>query len=76
LSIAEARASPVDTRQEARTMRTHDVELEQLRSGVNCATLLERLSSGWMLDKRESIRRALKYRRDGEILIVNHDAGG
>jgi hypothetical protein len=57
-------------------MSTHDVELEQLRSGVNCATLLERLSSGWMLDKRESTRRALKYRRDGEILIVNHDGRG
>ena len=57
-------------------MGAQDEELEQLRAGVNCATLLEKLSGGWTLDRRESTRRSLKYRRDGEILIVNHDGRG
>jgi hypothetical protein len=54
-----------------------DDELERLRSGVNCATLLEKLVPGWTLDQRESTKRALKYRRgSGEILIINHDGRG
>ena len=58
-------------------MRGQDTELEQLRSGVNCAVLLERLQPGWQLDKRESTRRCLKYRRGaGEVLIINHDGRG
>lgn len=53
-----------------------DAELELLRRGVNCAAVLEQLA-GWKLDKRESTRRALKYRRgEGEIIIVNHDGRG
>ena len=57
-------------------MVNRDAELEQLRAGVNCATLLERCSTGWMLDRRESTRRAPKYRRQDEILIINHDGRG
>jgi hypothetical protein len=57
-------------------MNADDEELEQLRAGVNCATLLEKFSYGWTLDRQESTRRALKYRCDGEILIVNHDGRG
>jgi hypothetical protein len=58
-------------------MTRQDDELEQLRSSVNCGTILERLASGWSLDKTESTRRALKYRRGpGEIIIVNHDGKG
>ena len=57
-------------------MTGHDEELDHLRAGVNCATLPEKLSSGWTLDRRESTRRTLKYRRAGEILIVNHDGRG
>ena len=54
-----------------------DAELEQLRAGVNCATALEKLVPGWRLDRRESTRRSLKYRRGaGEVLIVNHDGRG
>lgn len=54
-----------------------DAELEQLRAGVNCAAVLERISGGWRLDARESTRNALKYRRgEGEILIINHDGRG
>ena len=33
--------------------------------------------AGWRLDRPQSTRRALKYRRgEGEILIVNHDGRG
>ena len=56
-------------------MRNDDTELECLRAGVSCATLLER--HGWRLDRQESTRRAPKYRRgEGEIIIVNHDGRG
>jgi hypothetical protein len=58
-------------------MPTDDVELERFRRAVDCAALLENWSSPWRLDRRESTRRALKYRRaEGEILIVNHDGRG
>ncbi len=54
-----------------------DAELQAFRAGVNCAAVLERMVGGWMLDKRESTRRALKYRRgEGEVLIINHDGRG
>jgi hypothetical protein len=53
-----------------------NTELDLLRRGVSCAAVLEHLA-GWKLDKRESTRRALKYRRgSGEIIIVNHDGRG
>ena len=56
---------------------SHDAELEQLRAGVSCAVLLERHPSPWQLDKRESTRRCLKYRRSaGEILLVTHEGRG
>jgi len=58
-------------------MAGHDAELDQFRAGVSCAALLERLPPPWRLDKQESTRRALKYRRgEGEVLIVNHDGRG
>lgn len=64
-------------------MSGQDEELQRLREGVNCAALLERLPPPWLLDKAESTRDCLKYRRGkGEIIIVNHgghgwwDAGG
>jgi hypothetical protein len=58
-------------------MAGHDAELDQFRAGVSCAALLERLPPPWFLDKQESTRRALKYRRgQGEVLIVNHDGRG
>jgi hypothetical protein len=51
--------------------------LARLRGSVNCATILERLGTGWALDKPESTRGALKFRRGpGEIVIVNHDGRG
>ncbi len=58
-------------------MQAENAELEQFRKGVNCAALLEGWSPSWRLDRRESTRRALKYRRaEGEVLIVNHDGRG
>ena len=58
-------------------MGGQDAELDLFRTTINCATLLERLAPGWRLDRRESTRRALKYRRaKGEILIINHDGRG
>ena len=58
-------------------MRADDAELELFRREVSCATLLERWPAGWRLDRRESTRRALKYRRgEGEILIISHDGHG
>ena len=58
-------------------MQNDDKELEQFRRGVDCAALLENWLPPWRLDRKESTRRALKYRRArGEILIVNHDGRG
>ena len=58
-------------------MTITDAEIETLKQDVSCATLLEHLPPPWTLDKRESTRQALKYRRGaGEILIVNHDQRG
>jgi len=58
-------------------MRVDDAELDLFRREVSCATLLEHWPAGWRLDRRESTRRALKYRRgEGEILIINHDGRG
>ena len=58
-------------------MRADDAELERFRREVSCAALLERWPAGWRLDRRQSTRRALKYRRgEGEILIINHDGHG
>lgn len=58
-------------------MSGHDAELDQLRTGVSCAAVLERHAPAWRLDRKESTRRALKYRRsEGEIVIVNHNERG
>ena len=58
-------------------MNKQDAEIERLKASVNCAALLERLPPVWRLDRAESTRRSLKYRRGaGEIVIVNHDGRG
>jgi len=58
-------------------MNGRDEELERLRAAVSCATVLEKLAPGWTLDRAESTRRALKYRRGaGEIVIVSHEGRG
>ena len=56
---------------------SRDEELEVLRAGVSCAVLLERHPPPWRLDKRESTRKCLKYRRgEGEIILVTHEGRG
>lgn len=58
-------------------MTRDDAEITELRAKVNCAALLERLPPPWKLDRPESTKDCLKYRRgDGEILIVNHQGRG
>ena len=58
-------------------MSGQDGELDQLKAGVSCAVLLERMQPGWLLDKEESTAKCLKYRRGaGEVLIINHGGRG
>lgn len=49
-------------------------EIEELREKVGCAALLEK--AGWKVDVKESTRRAIKYRRDSDIVIVIHQGRG
>jgi hypothetical protein len=53
-------------------MERHDIE--RLRETVSCAVVLEQ--AGFEIDRRESSRRAVKYRRGGEITIVTHGGKG
>ena len=56
---------------------SHDAEMEDLRAGVSCAVVLEQHPPPWQIDRRESTRRCLKYRRgDGEIILVTHEGRG
>jgi hypothetical protein len=58
-------------------MREREADVERIRAGVNCAVLLERHPPPWQLDRKESTRRCLKYRRGaGEILLVTHEGRG
>lgn len=49
-------------------------EIEVLRQKIGCAALLEK--DGWKVDVKESTRRAIKYRRHGNIVIVIHQGRG
>ncbi|NGO66076.1 DUF3991 domain-containing protein [Rhizobium daejeonense] len=49
-------------------------ELEVLRAKVSCEAVLER--AGYEIDVKESTRRAVKYRRRDDIVIVIHDGRG
>src|SRR3984957_13284309 len=54
-----------------------DPEIEELREKVHCAVVLERTPPPWKLDRKESTKLSLKYRRGkGEILIVSHVGRG
>ena len=58
-------------------MKDARMEIERLRAGVNCAAVLERAKPAWLMDRKESSRRCLKYRRGaGEIVIVTHGGAG
>ena len=52
-------------------------ELDELRNAVNCAVVLEK--AGFRLDRQATAQRSarnLKFRRDSEAIIVNHDGKG
>ncbi|WP_221117424.1 MULTISPECIES: DUF3991 and toprim domain-containing protein [unclassified Rhizobium] len=49
-------------------------DIEALRERVSCAAVLERAS--FAIDMKESTRRAVKFRRGSEIIIVTHDGRG
>ncbi|KQU95473.1 hypothetical protein ASD12_23460 [Mesorhizobium sp. Root102] len=49
-------------------------ELEELRNRVECAAVLEQ--AGFAIDLKQSTRRAVKYRRDCDIIIVIHEGRG
>lgn len=49
-------------------------DIEEFRNRVLCAAVLE--NGGWAIDLKESTRRAMKYRRGNEIVIVIHQGKG
>ena len=49
-------------------------EIAALKEKVSCGALLER--AGFAIDVKESTRRAVKFRRGGEIVIVTHEGKG
>ncbi len=49
-------------------------DLEELRRKVGCGAVLE--TAGFAVDPKESTRKAVKYRRGEEIIIVIHDGQG
>ncbi|WP_179874701.1 DUF3991 and toprim domain-containing protein [Rhizobium anhuiense] len=49
-------------------------EIEALRERVGCAAVLEH--AGFAIDAKESTRRAVKFRRGAEIIIVTHEGRG
>ncbi|TWG94230.1 Toprim domain-containing protein [Mesorhizobium sp. J18] len=49
-------------------------DVEELKERVPCAAVLEK--AGFALDLNESTRRAMKYRRGDDIVIVIHDGKG
>jgi hypothetical protein len=60
---ANARLPTRQPRSGARMMTKYDPEIEHLRQKVHCAAVLERQSSPWRLDRTESTKHCLKYRR-------------
>ncbi|MDP2120862.1 MAG: DUF3991 and toprim domain-containing protein [Hoeflea sp.] len=49
-------------------------DIEELRGRVGCAAVLE--TGGFAVDRKESTRKAVKYRRADDIIIVIHDGKG
>ncbi|WP_244920002.1 DUF3991 and toprim domain-containing protein [Rhizobium grahamii] len=60
--------------QDAIGRRMERREIEALRDAVSCAAVLEQ--AGFAIDVRESTRRAVKFRRSSEIVIVTHQGRG
>lgn len=59
---------------DAREDKMEKDEIEEIRARVGCNTVLAR--AGFSVDVKESTRRAVKHRRDGDIIIVIHDGHG
>lgn len=49
-------------------------DIEELKNRVACAVVLEK--AGFAIDLKESTRKAVKYRRGGDIIIVIHQGRG
>lgn len=49
-------------------------DIEELRDRVNCEVVLE--ASGFAVDRKESTRRAVKFRRGDANIIVTHEGRG
>ncbi|HQS50217.1 MAG: hypothetical protein B7Y12_08565 [Rhizobiales bacterium 24-66-13] len=49
-------------------------DIEELRARVPCAAVLDQ--AGFAIDLKESTRKAMKYRRGDDIVIVIHDGKG
>ena len=52
----------------------HKHDLDDLRARVPCAAVLEQ--AGFAIDAKESTRRAVKFRRGSDIIIVIHEGRG
>jgi hypothetical protein len=75
LAVGGQGRGEVKPKTKGETMR--DQEIEELRDKVHCAVVLERTPPPWQLDRKESTKLSLKYRRGkGEILIVSHGGRG
>jgi hypothetical protein len=66
--------NPIKGAQKVQARKIETTDLEELRGKVFCSAVLE--EAGFMLDLKESTRRALKYRRGSVIIIVIHDGKG
>ncbi|KIF66006.1 hypothetical protein HY68_38270, partial [Streptomyces sp. AcH 505] len=49
-------------------------DIDELKSRVRCAAVLE--TAGFAIDLKESTRKAVKYRRGNDVIIVIHDGKG
>lgn len=56
------------------SQRMERADLDALRGKVSCCVVLEK--AGFALDVKESTRKAAKYRRAAEIIIVIHEGRG
>ena len=58
-------------------MKDPQREVEEPRADVNRATVLEKAAPPWLLDRKESSKRCLKYRRGaGDIVTVTRGGAG
>jgi len=70
--VRKIRKTEVDRPAIERIMKREDIDA--LKENVGCGAVLE--SAGFAIDIKESTRRALKYRRGSEIIIVTHEGRG